>query len=545
MTWQTEADKFVNEPVVLVEIALDSGTKRLAIDFIRPENSAPFAGRILSLPNITTSIGDLSRTYETADIEIIIADPDRDLRQAMRDEGLKNRVLTVKIAFPGEDLAVAETIFEGRIYNYNPLSDMRFSIKAEQYVKNFDETYPDKRITATDYANAAAGMVDLIIPVVWGTVSSATGPLKCFMVDTTVDAEKHLVGLQHGHALTVTNVRINGTLKTVNTHYTVTNATIDGKIHTYIAWAAAVKPTISDLVTCDALFTSHATMGPVEAFVYFAINFCDYVIGDFDPTSYAAALAEEAQRGYALDGIMAEGKTLAAWKDEIAGEFELDVWYDTALGLIKFQYLGGTIDLTTAPHYYDYKDILAYTPNQRVDLLGNWCRPGYNYDYANQNFKNYHFYEDVPSQTLYDGTYKINPTLWFVRSAATAYDLASRKIVRQRDPIAFETFVLPLKMFSLSLGTIVRITHYDGPGLLGYVGSYFQLRRTELDLNNFVLYGQFEDVSNFYGYEFILGSETGDEYWLDVGADHSYGYLCDEVTGKFSNGDEGKSLNDE
>jgi len=549
VTWQTEADQFVNEPSVLAEIALDSGTKRLAIDYVRPASSAMYAGRILSLPNISTSIGDLNRTYEGADIEIIIADPDRDLRQAMIDEGLKNRVLTVKIAFPSVDLANALIVFSGRIYNYKPLDNMRFSIMAEQYVKNFDETYPDKRITATDYPNADAGMIDLIIPVVWGTVSSATGPLKCFMVNTTQDAEKHLVGLQHGHALTVTNVRINGTLKTVDTHYTITSATIDGKIHSYIAWVAAVRPTISDLVTCDAAFTSHATMGPVEAFVYFAENFCGYTSGsggDFDLTSYADALAEEAQRGYALDGIMAEEKTLSAWKDEISNEFELDIWYDTATGLIKFQYLGGSLDLTAAPHYYDYKDILAYTPNQRVDLIGNWCRPGYNYDYATQNFKNYHFYEDADSQTRHGGVYKLNPTLWFVRSAATAYDLASRKIVRQRDPIAFETFVLPLKTFSLSLGAIVRVTHYDGPGPLGYVGQYFQLRRTELDLNNFVLYGQFEDVSNFYGYEFILGDEdTLVNLWVESAADHYYGYMCDEATGEFSNGDEGKSLNDE
>lgn len=547
MSWQTEADKFVNEPVVLIDIFLDSGQKRLAIDFVRPENSAPFAGRILSLPNITTSVGDLNRTYETADIEIIIADPDRDLRTAMIDEGLKNRSLVISVAFPNEDLADALVIFSGRIYRYQPLDGMRFAVWAEQYVKNFSEKYPDKRITATDYPNAAEGMAGLIIPIVWGTVSSASGPLKTFMVDTTVDAEKHLVGLQHGAALTVTNVRINGTLKVVDTHYTIVGTTIDGKVHSVIAWKSGVNPTISDLVTCDAAFTTGSVpMGPVAAFRFFAENFCGYVTGDFDPASYADAVAEEDQRGYTLDGIMAEERTLAAWKDEISNEFELDIWYDTATGFIEFQYLGGTLDLAAAPHYKDYRDILKYTPNQQVDLIGNWCRPGYNYDYAVQNFKNYHFYEDEASQALYDGVYKLNPTLYFVRSAATAYDLASRKIVRQRNPIAFETFILPLKMFSLSLGTIVRITHYDGPGPLGYQGAYFQLRRTELDPNNFVLYGQFECVSAFYGYEFILGGEGSvDEFWTDVGADHHYGYLCDEATGKFSNGDIGKSMNDE
>jgi hypothetical protein len=549
VTWQAEAEKFVNEPTVLVEIELDSGTKRLAVDFVRPESSAPFAGRILSLPNITNSIGDLNRTYETADIEIIVADPDRDLRQAMLDEGLKNRSLTVKIPFPDEDLADALIVFSGRIYNYKPLDGLRFSISAEQYVKNFLETYPDKRITATDYPNAAEGMIGLIIPIVWGTVSSASGPLKAFMVDTTVDAEKHLVGLQHGSVLDVTNVRVNGTLKTVVTDYTITNQTIDGKVHTLIAWEAGVNPTDADLVTCDAEFLNPSLMvarGPVEAFVFFAVKFCGYVLEDFDAPSYAAAIAEETTRGYTLDGIMAEEKTLSAWKDEISNEFELDIWYDTATGLIKFQYLGGDLDLETVPHFYDYKDILGYTPNQRVDLIANWCRPGYNYDFAMQNFKNYHFYEDAASQTLHAGVYKLNPTLYFVRSAATAYDLAGRKIIRQRNPIAFEKFALPLKAFSLSLGSIVRMTHFDGPGPAGYLGAFFQLRRMELDLDNFVLYGEFEEVSVFYGEEFVLGDEDVlTEYWTDSGADHHYGYLCDEDTGEFSNGDEGKSMNDE
>lgn len=546
MTWQAEADKAVNEAVVLCEIEFDSGTKRYAVDYIRPESSKPYKGNVLAVNNIGASLGDLTRTCELSRAEIVLADPEYELRAAIQDEGLKNRILTVKVGFPGIDLSLARTIFPGRVYNYQPQDDLRYVIQAEQYIKNFNEEYPDKKITSTDYPNSADGMVDQIISVPWGTISSASGPVKAFMVDTTVDAERHLVGLQHGAALTVTNVRINGTLKTATTHYTITNQTIDGKVHTLISWVAGVRPTISDQVTCDVAFTGHATMGPVEAFKFFAVNFCGYVDGDFDATSLAAALAEESQRGYTFDGVMAEKKTLSAWRDEIADEFEVDIWYDMATGLIMFQYLGGSLDLSLAPHYYDYKDILSYTPNQRVDLIANWCRPGYNYDYATENFRNYHFYEDEDSQDRHDGVYKLYPTLFFVRSAATAYDLASRKIIRRRDPIAFETFVLPLKAFSLPLGTVVRITHYDGPGPYGYVGTYFQLRRLEFDLENFTLIGQFENVSNFYGYEFILGDEdTLADLWTDPAADHYYGYLCNESTGEFSNSDAGKSLNDE
>jgi hypothetical protein len=297
-------------------------------------------------------------------------------------------------------------------------------------------------------------------------------------------------------------------------------------------------------VTCNTVFTAK---GPVEAVKFFMMNFCGYVSGNFDPTSYTEAAAEEADRGYKLDGAMNEQKTLSSWLDQIRNEFELDIWWDMASGLIRFSYLGQNIDTASAKHFHDYLSILSYTPDQRVDLIMNWCRPGYNYDYAQQNFKNYGFAEDAISQVEHGGVYSAYPVLYFVRDSGVAYDLALHKVTRQRDPIAFETFVMPLKAFSLLLAEVCRFTHFDGAGLLGYVGEYFQLRRVDLDLNKFTFSGIFEKVSSFYGNEMILGDETAlAATWLTASdADKKYAYMCDETTGLFSNGDPGKRMNDE
>ena len=546
--WQTEAEKFITAPAVLCDLYLDNETLRWATDWIRPELSAPYTGKIISLPRITNSLGTVTRTYQYGEAQIELADPDRTLRGLAQVGGLKNRRLTIRVAFAGVDLADALTIFDGEVYTYKLLGGLGFQITAQQTALNFLTTYPDKTIVITDYPNAYSGILDQVIPVIWGTVSSTSGPCRTYMVDTTVDAEKHLVGLQQGATLGVTNVRLNGALKTVTTHYTITSQTIDGKVHTIISWVAGVRPTSSDLVTCNVAFVGGgAPVGPVACVKFFMDNWAGYINANFDATSYSDAVAEETSRAYVMNGCMASAKTLSEWLDQIRNEFELDIWRDSNTGLIMFQYLGESLSVSGTTHYRDYRDILGYTPNlMNIDFLVNWIRPAYNYDYAVQNFKNYSFYEDQNSQTRNGGTYKLTPTLYFIRDAASAYELAARKIFRMGDPRAFETFVFPIKAFSFPLGTILQITHFDGMGLQGYVGEYFQLRQMEFDLNSFILYATMENVTNFFLSGLLLGDETTYPTWPPVDLTQEiYAYLCDETTGKFANGDDGKELLDE
>lgn len=197
--WQSYADKYVNEPVVVCEMALDSGTLKFAVDYIRPTNAAPYIGNILRLPTVSNSIGDLIRRTIYSNITIEFSDTDRTFREIT--EGIKNRIVTLKLYFINQSMAtVYLTFFTGQIYDWDFLEGMRFRLVCEQIKKNMENPYPDKYVDLTDYADAHSSAINKLIPIPYGTISalglSGDGAFPTLFVDTTVDAEKHLIGLQ-------------------------------------------------------------------------------------------------------------------------------------------------------------------------------------------------------------------------------------------------------------------------------------------------------------------------------------------------------------
>jgi len=79
MVWQDYADKHVNSPVILVSIAFNSGTRYYSNDYIRTATQG-YKGNILSLPQISTSVGDIVRTYERGKITLLFNDSDYEFR---------------------------------------------------------------------------------------------------------------------------------------------------------------------------------------------------------------------------------------------------------------------------------------------------------------------------------------------------------------------------------------------------------------------------------------------------------------------------------
>lgn len=545
-TWMSEAVKHTTQPAAVVEIALDSGTRKYSVDYIRPIGSAAYKGNILKLPYISNSIGDLARTFISSRIEIIFADTDREFRNIIMAEGIKNRQVTVKLLFIDAATSItALTIFIGNIYNWNPMRDMKFKIECEQKSKNIKNTYPNKVVETTDYANVDEWGLGKLIPVPYGTISalglSGDGAFPCILVDPTQDAEQHLVGIQTA-AITVDRVYIDKVLKTGGgVDYTISTQVIDGKTHTEIHWVAAVRPTSDNIVSCDISF---GTRAPCEAWKHFLINFCGHVAGDFDATSYDAAHTIEVNRGYTLDGAFITEKELIAHEDQVRDEFELDIWRDPKDGLIHFKYISSLISPTI--HYKDYVDILkSYEPNAQVEKIINYLTYGYNYNYARTYFNNLPYREDTDSQAKYGATYRDQQNFYFVRSAAVALDLASRKMLRRKDPITFDKFPLPIKAFNDNLGDVIEITHFEGKGSAGYVKRAFQIRTTQDEVDNFTRKETLEDVSNYVGSAFILGPPDLPKY-VDATPEQKekYGFLCDPVTEQYSDGDPAKRLFD-
>lgn len=586
MAWQDYADKHVNTPVVCVSIAFNSGTRYYSDEYIRHSSgggkystfkygSGPkygsceglggYKGKILSFPEIKSSIGDIERTYERNKITIIFDDTDYEFRGLEQTESvsLKNRTVVIKIAFKEDDYASPLTVFTGYIYDWDRLDDLQFRIEVEERSLNMENRYPNKKVEKTDYANADDTAIGWTIPVPYGTIEHPDGAAGngAFghpslsteghgtglpFVDTTVDAEKHIVGLQTA-AITVTRVFKNGVLQTEGggNDYQITTSVVDGKTHTLISWEAANNPTADDLISCDVVFGSRT---PVEAIRHFLENFCGYTYAtDFNATSYTTALSKESDRSYTFDGTLWEVKTLRTILDEWRDELELDIYWDKD-GLLCFNYL--TSALPASPNEYnDLNDILAgFESNPKVMEIINKMVYRYNFNFSKTYFHNNPTYEDTDSQTKYGAVYEKSggQKFYWIRSATMALDLASRKIIRRKDPIVFDAFNFPLKTFSDDLTDILKITHFEGIGSSGYNDKYFQVRELLFDIDQFVNTALLEDASSFFGKSCILGdSSVLPAAWTGAsGAQRDYCYLCDSGTGQFSDGEPGKRLFD-
>jgi len=563
MTWQNEADKHVNTPVVLVSIAFNSGTRYYSNEYVRTSTQL-YKGNIINFPEIASGVGDLDRTYERNKIKIVFSDIDYEFRGLEESEtvSFKNRTVTISIAFSDDNYANSLTVFTGFVYDWRRGRELTYEFDVEERSYNLENEYPSTRINLTDYPNAHETALDWVAPIIYGSISAqglsndgAWGHPSLSQndagtglpfVDTTVDAEKHLVGIQiSGSAITVNRVYKNRVLQTegAGNDYQISNTTINGEEHTTIDWEAGNNPTSADMITADVTFGSRR---PVEAIRHFLESFCGYTYAtDFNATSYTNATTVETNRSYTFDGALWEAKPLRTILDEWRAEFELDIYWDKD-GLLCFKYL--TSEVSSSPNEYDdVRHILkGFDSDPQVYKLLNKLIYGYNYNYAKTYYHNKSTYQDTGSQTKYGGTFQEFAGFRWIRSAAMANDIAARKIIRRKDPITFDIMNFPLKTFSDDLTDTLKITHFEGVGSSGYSNKYMQIRKISLDINTYINQMLLEDVSSFSGKACVLGDDTVlPASWASAsGAERDYCYLCDSSTEQFSDGEAGKRLFD-
>jgi len=125
-----------------------------------------------------------------------------------------------------------------------------------------------------------------------------------------------------------------------------------------------------------------------------------------------------------------------------------------------------------------------------------------------------------------------------------ALDVAYRRLMRQKDPPRIVSFEIGLQGMNYDLGDVVQLTHYQGVGASGWAGQPMRIIRHEADPNNFSVALDCFDMQALFSGAFILGDETAlPAAWTSASlAEQQYGYLCDETTGKFSDGKPGKRL---
>lgn len=101
--------------------------------------------------------------------------------------------------------------------------------------------------------------------------------------------------------------------------------------------------------------------------------------------------------------------------------------------------------------------------------------------------------EDKDAQTAIDGEIKpYTLTLWAIRSAAVAYEIANRRLQRRKFPYRIVRWESDMGGLTVDLGDIVKLTHPDGAGASGWTNRLVYVTRHEFHPDRFVV--QFEGL---------------------------------------------------
>jgi len=187
MTFQTEMEKFSNEPVVLCTVKLDDGDQYIAkVDIA--ESSVFYDGYVKSFGSISRTVAGTNSNFKTSDVTITCINTDQHFSQNYNYKTLLNR--TVSISVGTADLAIGafKQIYKGVITNFQYGTDFKITVRdaTERYIDTKDYA---PIIDEAVYTAADKSVVGKRMPIIYGRcVRTDAGimdaPCKALFSDT-------------------------------------------------------------------------------------------------------------------------------------------------------------------------------------------------------------------------------------------------------------------------------------------------------------------------------------------------------------------------
>ena len=153
MTWINESEKFLQKPLGLLEIALDSGTLLLAKGDIAGDNC--YQGYVDRFGSVDRRASSINFQFRLASIESKLGNTDLTFSK-LNYETLLNREVVYKVGFSGQDLSDFKTVFSGVISAFSFDKKYFFLTVKDVSDKFFTDTY-QKVIKSSDWENIASG----------------------------------------------------------------------------------------------------------------------------------------------------------------------------------------------------------------------------------------------------------------------------------------------------------------------------------------------------------------------------------------------------
>lgn len=218
----------------------------------------------------------------------------------------------------------------------------------------------------------------------------------------------------------------------------------------------------------------------------------------------------------------------------------------------KSQFFVRVMDLSlaaqaTAHPYRQTTEIFDTSFSVRLEPIENVAVYSYLRDFSTGTWlKEAQEFEDAES-ILNIGERRPGQTaeMWLTRTQAQADDVAQRRLLWAKEPPKVVTWRTDLTQgLTTELGDLAGVTHVEGLGPNGWTDNPVWVCRHELDPDTMSVTIEAYDVDRLFAASAIFGNESvlpGTWGGASV-ADREYFYLCDEVTGLFSDGSPGKRL---
>jgi len=516
-----------------------------------------YDGLILSMSAYTRGTNDDSGLPLLPDLEVELDNSCQEFSKLLAEYWVKNQLVEFYYSWTSVPDAMADVVYRGVVVDYG-LPHSTWKVKLQSVLAKYLTTsIPKYRCTADEYPNIHPNHVNKEMPEVLGiaslTTGSTLGAVEAVYVDTVnfeylaARGSLHAVPEVYSDSVLVAPADYTIVYKDGGrTYIDFDNDQGDAKItfnaegYEYVDWN-------------DPSSASGFVMNPAYVILFtlaFFLDMSDTEI-DFDAFDDLADLYDTLGYGQAGYLVLQDEKDGAAILQELLWTFGAKLWI-TMDGLVRV----GRKDITDLTYEHLYHDQID-TLNEVEKATGfekavNYAPISWNYFPTANYFTRGKLVTHDASIEMFEAELMPGSPWAFPWTDDEA--LVDQRVDEELGKHAFGDYRI---RFDMSIEHVHELDildtfAYQDPFALnalgeGAVAKLYYVERITYDFDRGVMAVEAIDMDYILGAYFLLGDESAQaSNWADASqTDKLYGYLCDEATGAFADGQPGKKLIDE
>ena len=510
-----------------------------------------YDGRILSLSSYTRGVSSGSGLYLGCDMNIGLANTDREFSHLLFDNLVKNTYVSAYYVWQNMPAAVKVMAIKLLVDDYDLQGPVFMAKLRDISVAHFSKQVPIYRCTIEEFPNIHENAVNKPKPEILGKYEFTSGAIEAVYVDTTT----FVYLAAHGHLHAITAVYSDG-IVVAPADYVVSYDADDQTIITFTADQGDKRITFD----CEGyeLALWNSVNGYVENPAYVVGYFLLYIA--LVPLAYLdTGSVDDLALKYVALGVETAGK-LAVIKEASTEEY---------FQSLLFTYGALAAYDSEGRWWLDRKDLSDFAtdhiiwaqidtrdhPIRNFNTLGAFNRMKARWDWAPaaEVFQGGEIFEHAAS--IVDLRDILEPSFesdfpW-IDSAAWVAVRTDEELKKNAYGDSTFTFILPLDMIS-TVDLLENIRLQDPYAVsdagAGEVGRYLYIDLLEIDFVGRTVKVLCRDLTYMLAQFIILWDETGAPDWTTASpTQRMFGYLCDDtvVPERFSDGQPGKTLCDE